>query len=203
MSEAAQPTTGVDFSHPERISGVYALIARSGSGVYVGSSCRALHRIDGHLTELSHGTHYSSAMQTAWNAGERFDAVILEQCDRTQCPKRELAWIDRLGPLFNSTRATANAGKDAPYVSEANRKRTGKPWTPRDRTAWLAKLSARKTGQRFGPRPVEVGQKIAASLRGHPLSLERREKISLAHKRFHERLRAQGLVQRRPRRAQS
>ncbi len=199
----------------QRFSGVYALLARSGDGVYVGSSQRIDRRIGTHFNSLQRGIHHASALQAHYDAGEQFDVVILERCLPEQCVEREQHWMDTIGPLLNtSMRAAcpsldkaiaqkignANRGRKHPAVGASNKLRTGTPWQPRDREAWLANLSAAKTGQRFGPRDPSVGKKIAAALRGQPMSAERREKISLGHRRFHARMREQGLTQRRPRR---
>ena len=199
----------------QNMSGVYALLAHGGDGVYVGSSSRIDARIRAHFGSLRRGIHNTIALQERFDAGERFDVVVLEQCPRSICVEREQVWMDTLGPLLNTSNnaacssldervakkiGDAHRGKKMPFVSESNRRRTGTPWTPRDRDAWIAKLSATKTGQKWGPRDPSVGKKIAASLRGQPLSEERKAKISAAHKRFHAQLREQGLVQRRPRR---
>ncbi len=197
-NDQVAPTTN------QRFSGVYALLARSGEGVYVGSSHRVLQRIDNHFKSLQRGRHHTRALQRAFDDGEQFDAVVLEQCGHDECTTREQVWMDTIGQLLNTSQFAiaghSNRGQKRPGVADSNRRRTGQPWQPSNRAEWLARLSATKTGQKFGHRDPSVGKKIAASLRGKPMSAERRKKISLAHQRFHARLREQGLTQRRPRR---
>ena len=188
----------------QNMSGVYALLAHGGDGVYVGSSHHVIQRIDSHFMSLRKGRHHCAALLQAFQAGEDFNAVVLEQCPIEQLAERETVWLHTLGPLYNRSKSGEfghkNLGRKMPHLSDANRSRTGVPWQPFDREQWLDRLSATKTGQKWGPRDPSVGRKIAASLRGQPLSEERKAKISAAHKRFHAQLREQGLVQRRPRR---
>ena len=151
--------------------GVYAIRHIASQRVYVGSSINIHKRWAGHVRSLERGRHNSRYLQHAWMkyGSAAFEFVVLEVCmpeERIEC---EQAYIDRYhaaDPVFGFN-LSATAG-----LTTLNAE---------SRAKLAVSVSRARTGRKFGPRDPEVGRKIAASLRGKPLSEERKQKIAAAH----------------------
>lgn len=150
------------------MTGVYAIRHIASGRVYVGSSLRIHDRWAGHVRDLERGRHGSRHLQHAWSkyGADAFEFIVLETCLPEDRIAREQAHIDVLRAAereygFNIC-PTAGALTLTPEMRE--------------------RISLSRRGRKFGPRAPEVGQKIAAALRGQRLSEERKHKISLAHK---------------------
>src|SRR5690349_12538892 len=165
--------SGDKMLHSAKLVGVYAILSTSGDGAYVGSSNDIDRRIRTHFNRLISGKHHSIALQNEWNSGAFFDVVVLQLTTQEKQVEAEQFWMDRIGPLLNTSKRAdspsldpliakkigdSNRGKLLPSVSESNRRRTGMPWIPRNRDAWRAKISASRTGKKYGPRSPEVGR---------------------------------------------
>lgn len=172
-------------------SGIYAIVHPPSGRPYIGSSRDIIGRWAGHQKQLQAGTHGNSHLQRAWGKYGRsaFRFIILEHCHISELLSREQFWIDQtqaankefgfnLSPMAHAA-CPGEEGRRS--IAESNRRRIGKPWRPSDPEAWKAKISASRTGKKYGPRDLSIGQKIAASLKGQPLSEERKAKISAAH----------------------
>lgn len=172
----------------EKISGVYAIMHPSSGRAYIGSSIDVLGRCANHQRDLRVGTHGNKYLQNAWTRyGESsFHFHILEHCSPSDRIAREQFWIDQVQASnrafgFNLS-SMAHAGcpgeEGRLNIAESNRCRTGTQWIPKNRDEWRAKISAARSGKKYGPRNPEVGQKIAASLIGKPHSENRKKNIS-------------------------
>ena len=171
-----------------KVSGVYAITHPTSGRAYVGSSKDILARFGEHQRSLRRGAHHSSYLQKAWDkyGNESFHFGVLEYCSEAECIDREQYWIDQIQSSnkqfgFNLS-PMARSGFPSPLCKEkmisANKMRAGSTWKASDPESWKAKISASRTGKKYGPRNPEVGRKIAESLRGTPHSEERKKNIS-------------------------
>lgn len=147
------------------MTGVYAIVHRASGRRYVGSSSVIGRRWYEHLHKLARNRHHSTHLQNAWNkyGAAEFDFVVVETCAHEALIAREQAWIDWAQASDPSCGFNVAPIAGAPSM------------TPESIERGAAKRRGRK-------RPSEVGRKIAAALRGQPLSEERKAKISEAHK---------------------
>jgi len=176
----------------ETVSGVYAITHLASGRAYIGSSKDVMGRLANHQKTLREGRHVNQYLQRAYvkHGKSEFDFSPLEWCEASVRVDREQFWIDQLQAAnkefgFNLSPEATN-GFASPLCRErmvaANKSRKGTTWKASDPEAWKSKISASRTGKIYGPRNPEVGKKIAASLKGKPLSEERKAKISAAHK---------------------
>ena len=176
----------------EQVSGVYAIVHPPSGRSYIGSSKDVIGRWAGHQKSLSRNEHHSSYLQNAWNkyGKDAFVFVFLELCARHELISREQFWIDQgqaSNPEFgfNLSRLAhaPQPSKDGrARIAESNKRRTGTPWKASDPKSWKDKISASRTGKKYGPRNPKVGRKISESLKGQKLTEERKAKISAANK---------------------
>jgi len=185
------------MSGHDTLSGVYAIIHQPSGRAYVGSSCDVFRRWRAHASMLNSGRHSATQLLEAWlmDGPGAFTFVLLESCPRHILQDREQEWLDSfeeplntsanascpsLDPVVAAKIGAAHKGRKNPGVAERNRLRKGlKHLYPMSQEA-REKLSAARRGRIFGPRAPSVGEKIAAALRGRPLTEERKAKISAA-----------------------
>lgn len=80
-------------------SGIYALVNKRNGKKYIGRSVNLHKREMTHLWLLKNNRHFNVHLQRAWNNGDRFDFVILEECTEDKCNDREIYWIDKLNTM--------------------------------------------------------------------------------------------------------
>lgn len=88
----------------ERLTGIYALRNRRDGKMYIGSAFDGVYRARRHLKDLSGGRHNNLHLQAAWDLGDRFDVLWLENSDRDKATlvKREQFYIDYYNTLDNA-----------------------------------------------------------------------------------------------------
>lgn len=184
---------------PTRICGIYAIQHMNGKA-YIGSSMNVDARWKAHVHVLGKGNHSASRLQELWNADGRnaFTFIVLLHCDRNDLAFCEQWQIDALGRemLLNGTMTVQSPSLDPDVAAKISAKRKGMPmphlaesnrkhprFKGRTHTAEsLAKMSQARLGKRFGPHSEITKERIAAALRGKPLTAERRANISKSRK---------------------
>jgi group I intron endonuclease len=172
----------------EQVSGVYAITHLLSGRSYIGSSRDIISRWAGHQNQLKANTHHSSYLQKAWNkyGSKAFCFVVLEPCAEAIRVQREQFWIDQIqaanrefGFNLSPMAHAACPGEEGRLnIAESNRRRTGTPWVPKDKDGWREKISAARSGKKYGKRDPRIGKKIAAALTGVSHSDERKKNIS-------------------------
>ena len=74
-------------------SGIYALVNKKTGKMYIGRSINLHKREMTHLWNLRNNRHPNCHLQRAWNNGDRFDFVVIEECPEEKCDEREIYWI--------------------------------------------------------------------------------------------------------------
>lgn len=81
-------------------TGIYAIVNRASSKIYVGSTgCSLKRRWSCHQSLLKSGRHYNRHLQAAWNkyGEEVFEFLVCEYVDSsTRLTEREQYWLDEL-----------------------------------------------------------------------------------------------------------
>lgn len=144
-------------------SGVYRIVNLLTGSCYVGSSIRLRSRFANHFRDLELGTHHSIALMRAWRkyGPDCFRFEVLMYCAPEHVLFYEQRFIDSLDSKYNICPVAGNC--------------TGRKLNPEQ----LMRHAARMRQIVRGP---EVYQKVAAALRGKPLSEDHRDKLKVAAK---------------------
>lgn len=153
-------------------SGIYC-IEHLGSGRrYVGSAANIKHRWQTHVLHLRQGRHHSKFLQRCWDkygeAAFRFRVLLL--CDRANLLSYEQAVIDAWKPEYNSA-PTAGSQLGLKMSDEAKAKMADAARRTRNFTGHRhseetkQRISATKSGRKFGSYSRERAEKTAAAMR--------------------------------------
>lgn len=82
-------------------SGIYALVNRRNEKMYIGRSIDLHKRKTTHLWNLKNNRHPNIHLQRAWNNGDRFDFIVIEECPEEKCNEREIYWISHFDTFKN------------------------------------------------------------------------------------------------------
>ena len=74
-------------------SGIYALVNKRNGKRYIGQTNNFTKRKQMHFWTLRTNRHYNAHLQNAWNKGDEFDFVIIEEREPEKCNEREIYWI--------------------------------------------------------------------------------------------------------------
>ena len=185
-----------------RNCGVYAIINLANNHRYIGSSRNILNRWETHRIRLNTGKHHNEHLQRAWlkYGKDNFKFLFLLQCDPEDRIENEQAWIDECHPEYNmapfALPGKGNSGKKRPDKSLWNKQHvtkghTGRPhsdeakakmslaWIERNkRGAFSDETKAKMSADRKGKSNLspEARAKISATLKGHEVTAEMREK---------------------------
>jgi hypothetical protein len=119
----------------DKKSGIYCITTPAGSQ-YVGSSVNIRMRWSGHRCGLRNGKHRSKRLQDAWNKHlGKLAFSILEECPTNELNMKEQEWIDRLGPVLNTTPFVNNV-----WASESTREKYRETYSSQN---WKDKHRAR------------------------------------------------------------
>lgn len=124
-------------------SGIYALVNRENGKRYIGRTIDFAKRETTHFWMLKNNRHPNCHLQRAWNAGQRFDFTIIEECPPEKCNEREVYWIDKLDTMANGYNQC-----------EGGQTTMGYRFTPEQKK----KISEAQKGKRRDPRSVEKGK---------------------------------------------
>lgn len=140
------------------MSGVYQIKVRD--RIYIGSTTNFKARWWRHRAELRKGIHINKQLQRCWNkyGGETFEFSIVEEVPpfRPALLAREQHYLDTLNPSLNHLKIAGSC--------------------------LGVKRSEEFKNKLRKPRPIEVREKIRASLTGKKLSEEHKQNISKNHK---------------------
>ena len=149
--------------------GVYCLVNKVSSKVYIGSGTNVRNRLMGHFWELRRGVHKNRHLQASFNkyGEDSFSWFVLEMCDLSIKYEREQFWIDE----FDAVRSGYNIRPRADYktVNEDTKKRISaalkarKSRMPEYVKAALVEANKRRKGE---PRSSEWRAKTSATLTG-------------------------------------
>lgn len=144
-----------------KIGGIYEIVNTANGRRYIGSAVLMEQRQRQHFNALARGKHHNAKLQAAWNkyGAEAFEFHVLMACfDPQELVPWEQRYMDEIHPEHNLS-PTA-----------------GSPLGMKHSAASRANMSASQKGQ-----TPEVLAKMAAVLRGRPMSAEQRAKIKAAH----------------------
>ncbi len=186
-----------------KISGVYAIKNKLTDDLYIGSSDDIKRRWVQHRRELKAGRHYNKILQSAWDkyGEENMLFEIIEACDKSELLKREQEYIDDCQPRYNimdiaycppSRKGTSPSKETREKISRALRGRKFSEEVRRRNSEGHVKLwqdeeyKASRSGKNHPNHGTSMSEeqkeKISATLMGHPVSEEVREKMSNAKK---------------------
>ncbi len=178
-------------------SGIYAITNKHTGKRYIGSSVRVADRLTYHRRNLRAGTHFNAKLQSAWNKHGEV-AFVFEFIERVAKPEdleiREQHWIDAHDAVSNGYNICRIAGSTSGNkMSDESRRRMSmakQSMSPETRAMMSASATGRllSTETKVKMSNVRKGraksaahaEKIAAALKGVPLSPERRANISRA-----------------------
>jgi group I intron endonuclease len=182
--------------------GVYKITCRVNGRIYIGSSVNIKIRWRNHRYELGCGKHFNRHLQRAWSkyGSDSFEFSILEVTSHDCRVTRELHWCKELRPAFNvnvpdeaaqhwhypeEARAkisrASSSRKHRPESIELMRKIHKRQANTPEGMAQLAEMRARNPKV----QSAETIAKRAQKLKGHPVTVETRAKISAANKKAH------------------
>jgi group I intron endonuclease len=172
------------------ISGIYAIRNAVTGHIYVGSSVNTTKRTNAHRRLLRKDNHPNQRLQRAWNKyGEgAFVFELIEAANVDMLIAREQFHIDRVrreGMLYNLRPiASSNLGLKHDVITPAMREQRrqihlGKPKAEEIK----AKISATLSGRKVGPYSKDRRANLSAGLKGHRVSQEARQNMSVAAKR--------------------
>lgn len=138
------------------MSGIYMIVNKETGKFYLGSAVNFEARWRVHKSQLRNGKHHSPHLQRSWNkyGEEKFDFTIVKEVERGELLAVEQFYLDLLRPYdttigYNISESATGCG-----------------------------LSGEKNPNFGKAMPKEQREKIATTLRGHPVSAETRLKIS-------------------------
>lgn len=137
------------------VAGIYKIVHVETERVYVGSSSNIERRFAAHKKLLRNGRHHSPKLQGAWTkyGADSFEFSVIESVDDLKdLLVREQYWIDTLGAMSREVGFN------------------------------VCPVAGTTLGLKIGPMKDGHRVKIAAALRGVPLSEDRKERISSAKK---------------------
>lgn len=78
--------SSVDY---KRVTGIYAIEVKELKKVYIGQSVNAPNRMRQHKSVLQNGRSKNRELQADWNAGHKFDFILLEECYNKDLLRKE------------------------------------------------------------------------------------------------------------------
>lgn len=141
---------------------------------YIGQTKMALgKRWSKHCSDARAGAGWVLAAAIRKHGVEAFTVEVLEEClDKDALNAAEIAWIEKLQPVYNSCAGGGGLGSPTPKVR--------------------AKISAASRGRKIS---AETRKNMSAAQKGHPVSEETKRKIYEATAWYREKLRQERLTQ--------
>lgn len=125
-------------------SGIYALVNKDNGKRYVGRTVDFHKREVTHFWLLRNNRHFNRHLQSAWNKGERFDFLILEECPDERCDEREIYWIDKLKTMETGYNLCEGGGTTSGYHFPEDAKK---------------KISEKQRGRKYSKSTIERRKK--------------------------------------------
>lgn len=104
-------------------SGIYAILCRGNSKIYIGQASQLTKRMQQHQCDLKGNRHINSYMQNSWNkyGSELFSFEVLEYCPIEELNSREAFWIDLLNTICPNGFNYKTGGEAGVSISEEAR----------------------------------------------------------------------------------
>lgn len=179
--------------------GIYIIKNRINGHSYIGSTENYKRRRSDHRRSLDNRTHWNHYLQKAWNkyGATSFTFSFYIACKKSDLLFYEQRCFDVLKPEYNLL-PTAGSPRGYKHTAESlmkqriaqiGRKHSDETRQKMSRSAMgnqrtLGRHHSAESRQKMGisrigiPRPHEVKEKISKALKGIPLSVEHRKKIS-------------------------
>jgi group I intron endonuclease len=83
----------------QQVSGIYGIVNKDNKNIYIGGTGNISKRVSNHKKQLKKQQHENRFLQKDWNkfGSEKFEAIIIELCDRSQMQEKEQHYIDLYG----------------------------------------------------------------------------------------------------------
>jgi group I intron endonuclease len=200
----------VPLTATTKISGIYKILNKANGKYYVGSSIDLNKRWSSHKKSLIRNKHPNIHLQRAWNkyGMDNFEFGILEYVNENDLLKHEQKYLeDEDENRYNICRTAGNTlgikassetrlkmslqrrGVKRCPCSEERKRKQSKTLKERYKNGLEHPLKGKHhicagaNHYLYGKhRPEEIRQKISTTLRGVPLSQERKEKLSLVRR---------------------
>lgn len=171
---------------PKPHTGIYMIRNVKNGRFYIGSAMRFNKRWREHLRGLEGNRHHSKFMQRDWNKNgpDCFKFIILTYCGEKELINTEQMYLDKMKPVYNSAPVAGSQlgykhREDSKKKMSESRPKDFSPMTGKQHTAETkAKISATKTGVKFGRYSEERRAKLSESQKGRVISPEHRAQIS-------------------------
>jgi group I intron endonuclease len=158
--------------------GIYKIINKENSKIYIGSSIDIEHRWYQHKYYLKNNKHDNKHLQRAWNkyGEDAFLFEIIEECEENKILEREQYWINKLDVCNDKIGYNIAKNTTAPMIGRKHTKETLKK---------VSESSKQWHKENKGTEKYDIYlQNLSNSLMGHDVSEETRKKISENHKRY-------------------
>lgn len=191
------------------IHAVYGIKNKVNGKIYIGSSVNYLYRQYGHKSLLKKSKHPNKHLQNSWNkhGQESFSFYILETVnDPYLLPERETFWINHhvsslgRGAIFNlllvaySCLGCKRSDETRKKLSDFQKSRKNRPSPSKETRAKMSEsqksriphpnsISALINPKFRKPASAESIEKRLVKIRGVPLSIEHRRKMSVSQKK--------------------
>lgn len=167
--------------------GIYRIFHVESGKSYVGQSVNVERRLNGHLLQLSRGSHCNSRLQNAYSlyGKDSFAIEVLESCQKENLTEREQFWMDsyrqsnglyNLAPAAGSPLGYKHNDEMRRKVSQSligNKRTLGKKHSDETKL----KMSTTRKGRQISDL---VKRKISKALTGKKASENGREKMKIA-----------------------
>lgn len=167
------------------MSGIYVIINKINSKVYVGQAININRRWKQHKYKLKKNKHTNKHLQNAWNkyGEENFEFMILEICNEYFLDKKEKYYIRQLYSILkNFGYNKIYGGKSNRHTEETKKKisegNKGKIVTEESRIRMSKSHKGEIPWNKNIPRDEETKRKISNTLKGRTLTEETKIKIS-------------------------
>lgn len=189
------------------LGGIYVIENTVNGNRYIGSACNLTKRKNLHLFRFRHKCHDNTYLQYAYEkyGEESFKFRPILYCERFELLRYEQALLDKLNPEYNIARTAGNT-LGCKRTEDAKRKISEKNTGRKDSEETRKRKSAASTGRRWSeenkqklsqkkkgiPRPKDVvnryteTRKKNGNHKGHPMTEEERQRISINCKKYWE-----------------
>lgn len=185
-------------------SGIYQILNVVNGKIYVGSSINIKGRWSSHRKELKQNKHKNIHLQYAYNkyGVDAFEYFVIEYCPQQELIAKEQAWMDagrvcergqgyNMKPTAGSPLGSRHSEETKRKMSESRRGENnhnyGKTYSAerRRRMSDARKgIPSPNKGRKYKPHTPEAKRKIAEAGRGRVPSVQTRQKMAEARKKY-------------------
>lgn len=172
-----------------RKSGIYQIVNNVNGNRYVGSAVYIKSRWAKHRMNLNNNNHHAKYLQRSWNkyGSDKFNFLIIEECDKAELIIREQFYIDLYNPEYNHLKLAFSSLGFTQTEETKNKLReifkgrepVNKGVKRKPETIELLREAWKK--RKLTPVSTETKAKMSKSKRGRKLSKEHIEKVRIAN----------------------